>query len=75
MGETVQERERVQPETASCAECAEAVELESFYRAGRFLRSILNLDELLRAILAEGPTAVRGTRGFVGLVNRSTGEL
>ena len=54
---------------------AEAVELESFYRAGRFLSSILDLDELLRAILEEGLDAVRGTRGFVGLINRSTGDL
>ncbi len=50
-------------------------ELESFYRVGRFLSSILDTDELLRAILEEGLRAVRGTRGFVGLVNRSTGEL
>lgn len=54
---------------------AEAVELESFYRAGRFLSSILDIDELLKAILEEGLDAVRGTRGFVGLVNRSTGDL
>jgi signal transduction histidine kinase len=54
---------------------AETVGLESFYRAGRFLGSILDLDELLRAILEEGLAAVRGTRGFVGLINRSTGEL
>lgn len=54
---------------------AEALELESFYRAGRFLSSILNIHELLRAILEEGLDAVRGTRGFVGLVDRSTGEL
>jgi len=53
----------------------EAVGLESFHRAGRFLRSILDLDELLRAILEEGLAAVRGTRGFVGLINRMTGEL
>jgi signal transduction histidine kinase len=53
----------------------EAVELESFYRAGRFLSSILDISELLRAILEEGLDAVRGTRGFVGLVKRSTGEL
>lgn len=53
----------------------EAVELESFYRAGRFLSSILNIDELLAAILEEGLSAVGGTRGFVGLVNRTTGEL
>src|SRR4051794_24506961 len=54
---------------------AEAGELESFYRAGRFLASILDIEELLRAILEEGLAAVRGTRGFVGLVDRSTGEL
>jgi signal transduction histidine kinase len=53
----------------------EAVELESFHRATRFLRSILNIDELLHAILEEALDAVHGTRGFVGLINRSTGEL
>lgn len=53
----------------------EALELESFYRAGRFLSSIMDIDELLKAILEEGLSAVRGTRGFVGLVNRSTGDL
>jgi signal transduction histidine kinase len=53
----------------------DALELESFYRAGRFLSSIMDIDELLKAILEEGLAAVRGTRGFVGLVNRSTGEL
>src|SRR5688572_29416444 len=53
----------------------EARGLESFYRASRFLSSILDLDELLHAILEEGVDAVRGTRGFIGLVNRSTGEL
>lgn len=62
-------------EAAEAGVGAEAVELESFYRAGRFLSSILNLDELLRAILEEGLDAVRGTRGFVGLVNRTTGDL
>ena len=55
--------------------CAEALELSSFYRAGRFLSSILNLDELLRAILEECLSAVNATRGFVALVNRHTGEL
>jgi signal transduction histidine kinase len=54
---------------------AEVVGLESFYRASRFLSSILDIDELLRAILEEGLDAVNGTRGFVALVNRSTGEL
>jgi len=54
---------------------AEALEIESFYRAGRFLSSILDIDELLRAILEEGLAAAGGTRGFVGLVNRTTGEL
>src|SRR5947209_2351151 len=54
---------------------AEALELESVTRVGRFLSSILDLDELLRAILEEALAAVRGTRGFVGLVDRSTGEL
>ncbi len=53
----------------------ETVELESFYRASRFLSSILDIDELLQAILMEGLDAVGGTRGFVGLVNRSTAEL
>lgn len=53
----------------------ESAELESFYRLGRFLTSILNIDDLLRAILEEGLVAVKGTRGFVGLVNRSTGKL
>lgn len=53
----------------------EGLDLESFDRASRFLRSILNLDELLRAILEEGLAAVGGTRGFVGLINRRTGEL
>ena len=72
MSETVWDRQCVPPRPSACAE---EVDLESFYRAGRFLRSILNLDELLRAILEEGLAAVRGTRGFVGLVNRSTGEL
>ncbi|HTE19251.1 MAG TPA: GAF domain-containing sensor histidine kinase [Armatimonadota bacterium] len=60
---------------ALCPTGARAVELESFYRAGRFLSSILDIDELLAAILEEGLDAVGGTRGFVGLVNRSTGEL
>ncbi len=50
-------------------------ELESFYRVGRFLGSILDIEELLKAILEEGLAAVGGTRGFVGIVNRSTGEL
>lgn len=54
---------------------SEGIGLESFYRAERFLSSILDIDELLRAILEEGLDAVRGTRGFVGIVNRSTGEL
>ena len=54
---------------------AAPVELESFYRASRFLSSILDIDELLQAILTEGLDAVGGTRGFVGLVNRSTAEL
>lgn len=58
-----------------CPAGAEAVELESFYRASRFLSSILDIDELLHAILEEGLDAVKGTRGFVGLINRSTGEL
>src|SRR6185503_6039304 len=56
-------------------DAAEAMVLESFYRVGRFLSSILDIDQLLKAILEEGLDAVRGTRGFVGLVNRSTGEL
>lgn len=54
---------------------ADPIELESFYRARRFLGSILDLDELLRALLEEGLEAVRGTRGFVGLLNRPRGEL
>jgi signal transduction histidine kinase len=54
---------------------ARCVDLESFYRAGRFLSSILNIEELLQAIVEEALSAVRGTRGFVGLVNRSTGDL
>jgi len=54
---------------------ADAVELESFYRVGRFLSSILDIDALLKAILEEGLNAVNGNRGFVGLINRSTGEL
>lgn len=62
-------------QTPSMPVGAEAVEIESFYRAGRFLSSILDIDELLRAILEEGLAAARGTRGFVGLVNRTTGEL
>jgi signal transduction histidine kinase len=49
--------------------------MESFHRAGRFLASILNIGELLHAILEEALAAVQGTRGFVGLVNRSTGDL
>lgn len=53
----------------------EPVELESFYRVGRFLGSILDIEELLKAILEEGLETVGGTRGFVGLVNRSTGDL
>jgi signal transduction histidine kinase len=53
----------------------EAPELENFYRAGRFLTAILDIEELLRAILEEGLAAVRATRGFIGLINRSTGEL
>jgi len=53
----------------------DAVELESFHRATRFLRSILDIDQLLHAILEEALDAVRGTRGFVGLINRSTGNL
>ncbi len=53
----------------------EGTQLESFYRLGRFLTSILNIDDLLRAILEEGLASVKGTRGLVGLVNRSTGEL
>ncbi|MBM3459081.1 MAG: GAF domain-containing protein, partial [Armatimonadetes bacterium] len=53
----------------------DAIELESFHRARRFLSSILDLDELLRALLEEGLGAVGGTRGFVGLVNRPRAEL
>ncbi len=49
--------------------------LDSFYRASRFLASILDLDELLGALLHEGLDAVGGTRGFVALVNRSNGDL
>lgn len=64
-----------EPENAAPPTGAEAVELESFYRAGRFLSSILDIDELLRAILEEGLETVGGTRGFVGLVNRTTGDL
>jgi signal transduction histidine kinase len=62
------------PKTGGCCPRG-AVELDSFYRAGRFLSSIMDLDELLRAILEEGLDAVHGTRAFVGLVNRATGEL
>jgi signal transduction histidine kinase len=59
----------------ACPQGGGALELEPFYRASRFLSSILDLDELLRAILEEGLAAVHGTRGFVSLINRSTGEL
>jgi signal transduction histidine kinase len=52
-----------------------AAELESFHRVGRFLSSILDLNELLRAILEEALDAVGAMRGFVALVDRSTGEL
>ncbi|MFN3652828.1 MAG: GAF domain-containing protein [Armatimonadota bacterium] len=54
---------------------AECLELESFYRAGRFLSAVLDLDQLLRAILEEALDAVGGNRGFIGLVDRSRGEL
>jgi signal transduction histidine kinase len=62
-------------ETPAKPQGAEAIEMESFFRAGRFLSSILDIDELLKAILEEGLAAVKGTRGFVGLIDRSTGVL
>jgi signal transduction histidine kinase len=52
-----------------------AAELESFHRVGRFLSSILDLNELLRAILEEALDAVGAMRGFVALVDHGTGEL
>src|SRR5688500_13016348 len=67
--------QETQPAGCCTPQGFEAVELESFHRATRFLRSILNIAELLRAILEEALDAVRGTRGFVAVINRSTGEL
>ena len=52
-----------------------SADLALFHRAARFLRSILNVDELLRAILEEGLQAVGGTRGFVAQIDRATGDL
>lgn len=52
-----------------------AAELESFHRVGRFLGSILDLNQLLRAILEEALATVGATRGFVALVDRRRGEL
>src|SRR5918912_1399613 len=53
----------------------EQAELASLLRVGRFLSSILDLNELLRAILEEALDAVGAMRGFVALVDRATGEL
>src|SRR5918912_263225 len=53
----------------------EQAELASLLRVGRFLNSILDIDELLRAILEEALDAVGATRGFVALIDRATGEL
>lgn len=58
-----------------CDEGAEELVLESLQRAARFLCSISNLEELLQGLLAEALDAVRGTRGFIGMVNRASGEL
>jgi signal transduction histidine kinase len=65
-----------EPRAASAASngCI-AAELESFHRVGRFLSSILDLNELLRAILEEALDAVGAMRGFVALVDHGTGEL
>jgi signal transduction histidine kinase len=52
-----------------------AADLESFHRVGRFLGSILDLNQLLRAILEEALATVGATRGFVALVDRRRGEL
>lgn len=52
-----------------------AAELESFHRVGRFLSSILDINQLLRAILEEALDAVGATRGFVAIVDRRRGEL
>jgi GAF domain-containing protein len=53
----------------------EQAELASLSRVGRFLNSILDLDELLRAILEEALDAVGAMRGFVALIDRASGEL
>src|SRR5919199_1459105 len=53
----------------------EQAELASLLRVGRFLNSILDIEELLRAILEEALDAVGAMRGFVALIDRATGEL
>lgn len=69
---TTTPRQDPRPETALGPS---AVELESFIRARRFLESALSLDDLLAAILEEALQTVKGTRGFLGLINPSRGEL
>jgi len=51
------------------------LEAESLRRASRFLSRVLDLTQLLEAILGEGLEAVNATRGFVGLVNHNRGEV
>jgi signal transduction histidine kinase len=61
--------------TDSRADGCLTAELEPFHRVGRFLSSILDLNQLLRAILEEALATVGATRAFVALVDRRRGEL
>ena len=51
------------------------LEAESLQRASRFLSRVLDLDQLLEALLGEGLEAVDATRGFVGVVNHDRGVV